>query len=292
MTDVRVVAPALKRNDVVALGEFETIVHLYDLAPLRAGAAISTVLSFGGDRLALCTPGDSLVVVAAAWERHGVCAYDATGARLWQRKDLIRAGPLSPAGDGGLVAVGLDRRSLVILDAATGASVASVRGAQRLWQSRHHNLAAAGSYQQIALLETHHWTRTWKAPIDGFALLDVAIAADGLLASDSGNIGQIYAFGLDGREHWRHQLPDEMLCWALAWDDKSDEWVGLAHNVNRATPDLLMRWARDGRTRSAFPLPSVTAAAFVPGGASVITERAVIDARTGVAVPLPAPYVT
>lgn len=289
MTDIRVVAPALKRNDVVALGEFEATVHIYSLLPLRATATISTVLSFGADRLALCTAGDSLVIVAAAWERHGVCGYDATGERLWQRKDLKRAGALSPAGDGSLVAVALDRQSLQILDAATGASLASVRGAQRLWQSRHHNLAATGSYQQIALWETQNWTQTWKAPVDGFALLDAAFAVDGLVASDSGKMGQIYAFGLDGREHWRHQLPDEMLCWALGWDDRSDEWVGLAHHVNRAAPDLLMRWARDGRALSAVPLPSVSAAGFVPGGASVVTNLGVIDARTGVVVPLPAP---
>lgn len=289
MTDIRVVAPALKRSDVVALGEFETTVHLYEITPLRASSTISTVLSFGGDRLALCTPGESLVVVAAAWERHGVCGYDAAGERLWQRKDLKRAGPLSPAGDGSLVAVALDRRSLQILDAATGASLASVRGVKGVWQSRHHSLAAAGSYKEIALLETHNWKRTWTVPVDGFALLDVAFAVDGLLASDSGDAGRIYAFGLDGRQRWSQQLADEMLCWALAWDDTSDEWVGLAHHVNRATPDLLMRWARDGRALSALPLPSVTAAAFLPGGVAVVTDRGVVDARTGVVHPLPPP---
>ena len=291
MTDNRVVAPALNRSDVVALGEFEATVHIYSLVPLRPRATISTVLSFGGDRLALCTPQDTLVVVAAAWERHGVCGYDGSGKQLWQRKDLKRAGPLSPMRDGSLVAVGLDRRSLQILDAATGATVASVRGAQRLWQSRHGAFAAAGSYQQVALLENAGWKRTWKAPVDGFALLDVAFAVNGLLAADSGDIGQVYAFGLDGREQWRRQLPNEMLCWSLGWDERSDEWVGLAHNVNRSTPDLLLRWARDGRHLSAISLASVTAAAFTPDGRTLVTENHVVDALTGAAVPLPQPAV-
>ena len=288
-----IVAPTLDRDDVVALGEADETVHICSLDPPRLLATHSTVLSFGGDRLALCTASGALIVVAAAWERHGVCGYDAeSGERLWQRKDLKRVGSVSPAGDGSLVAVAQDRRSMQVLDAATGVSVARVREAAGLWQSRHDALAAVGWYQQLAVLDTRDWTRVWKAPVEGFAVLSVAFAPDGLLASDAadvdqGHVFQVYAFGLDGKEQWRHRLPIEMSCWALGWDEAADEWVGLAHNYNRSTPDLLLRWARDGRELAAIPLASVTAAAFVPGGRTLVTGEHVVDARTGTAVPLP-----
>jgi outer membrane protein assembly factor BamB len=288
-----IVAPALHRDDVVALGEFEETVDVYGLEPPHLLATLSTVLSFGGDRLALCSVRDSLVVVAGAWERHGVCGYDAESSEcLWQRKDLKRVGRVSPAGDGSLVAVALDGRAMQVLDAATGVSVARVREAQGLWQSRHDALAALGWYQQLAVVDTRDWTRVWKASVDGFAVVGVAFAPDGLLASDAadvdqGHLSQVYAFGLDGKEKWRHRLSVEMSCWALAWNEASDEWVGLAHNYNRSTPDVLLRWARDGGELAAIPLASVTAAAFVPGGGRLVTGERVVDARTGAAIPLP-----
>jgi hypothetical protein len=289
---MRALAPALDRDDVVAIGEANSTVHLYSVATHRPAATISTVLQFGGDRLALCTPGESLVIVAAAWERHGVCGYDGrNGDRLWQRKDLKRAGPLSPAGDGSQVAIALNNQAMQVLDAASGTSVASVRGAQRLWQSRHGEVAAYGAYQHLGLIDTQSWTRSWTAPVAGFALLDVAFAVDELLATDTGVVGTVYAFDLDGRERWRQRLPAEMLGWTLAWDDASDEWVGLAHNVNRSTGDLLLRWGRDGETLSVTPLASVAAARFLPVGRRLITERHVVDARTGAAVPLSLPDV-
>lgn len=298
LTDIRVIAPALDRDNVVALGAVESTVHVYALNPPRALASIATVLSFGGDRLALCTRGDALIIVAAAWERHGVCGYDAkTGAELWQRKDLKRAGPLSPAGDGSLVAVALDRRAMQVLDAATGASVARVTNAQRLWQSRHASLAAVGSYQQLRLLGTQTWTREWSTSIDGFAVLDVGFAVDGLIASDTvdmgeGAAGHVYAFGLDGREQWRHRLPDDVLCWSLGQDATSHEWIGLGHHVNNATSDRLLRWARDGQLLAEIEVAPVAASAFVPNGRWLITERNVVDTRNGAAVPLPSPSLT
>jgi outer membrane protein assembly factor BamB len=291
-----IVAPTLNRADVVALGESEETVHVCGLEPPRLLATHATVLSLGGDRLALCTPTGGLVVVAAAWERHGVCAYDAqTGERRWQRKDLKRAHKLSPAGDGGLVAVGRESRALQVLDATTGASVARLRQADALWHSRHGPIAAVGWYRQLAAVDTSDWRRAWTAPVGGFAVTGVAFAPDGLLASVAvdpdrdGDVPHMYAFDLDGALLWTHRLDVDMACWALAWDEGADQWVGLAHNVNRTTPDFLVRWGRDGRQLAALPLPPVTAAAFVPGGRVLVTGEHAVDATSGAAVPLPTP---
>jgi hypothetical protein len=288
MADVRLVAPPLLRTDIVALGEFEVTVHVCRLSPAAVEATVETVLSFGGDRLALCSDGDSLIVVAGAWERHGVCGYDpATGARMWQRKDLKRAGPLSPAGDGSLVAAAVSERAMQVLDARTGESVAKVRGADSLRQSPFASLAVTGWYRQLALLESDAWSRLWTAPVEGFALLGMAFAPDGVAASDSGDVGFVYAFDLNGRERWRYRLPPETLCWALGFDEDSSEWLGLAHHVNRRTPDALLRWSRDGAVRAKRDLAPVTAAAFVRGGHFLVTNRHIMDARSGTEAPLP-----
>jgi hypothetical protein len=287
MPDIRHIAAPLVRDDVVAIGEFETTAYLYHLTLGHADAPVQTVLSFGGDRLALCEPGGELVIVAAAWERHGVCGYSGNnGERLWQRKDLKRAGPLSPAGDGSLVAAAINGGALQVLNASTGDSVASVRKADRFRQSAFGAIAATGWYQQVALVDTRDWASRWKAALKGYAVLDATFAPDGLLVSDTGDIGHVYAFQLDGRPAWTHRLPKEMLCWAVGWDENANEWLGLAHNVNQRTPDSMLRWSRDGRLTANHPVPTVAAAAFVHRGRTLVTDRELVNTQTGTTTPL------
>lgn len=291
MEVIRHIATALNRDDLAVLGEAEKRIWLMSLDPPAVKTSFDTVLDFGGERLALCTPGDRLVVVAAAWERHGVCAYDGkTGDRLWQRNDLKRVHRLAAARDGGYVAASLDRRSMQVLDATTGETAASVRGADGYWQSRHGALAVTSWYQQVTLLDTDGWIRQGSTPVQGFAILDVGFAPDGLIVSDSSGSdagGSVYAFSLSGKLLWRREQPSGMLCWAVEWDERSDEWIGLRHHVDRTAPDAIVRWSRTGEITGPMAVESVVDGEFLPGGRQLVTTTSVVDAQTGKSLDLP-----
>lgn len=291
VVNLHAIATALDRDDVVALGEAKERVHVVGLRPPALITTFDTVLDFGGNRLALCNPSGRLVVVAAAWERHGICGYDAmSGSRLWQRKDLKRTQRLSPAGKGELVAAALEGQALSLLDAATGETRASISGAASLWQNPHAPFAVTGWNHVVALTETVSWARRWHAPIAGFALLDAAFGIDAIVVSDAHTAhGSIYCFGVDGRLKWRHEEPPETLCWALGRDDETDDWLGLEHHVNKKAPDYLARWSSTGALISRTEVESVGGgAAFLPGGRRMVTKAGkIIDCRSGSATPLP-----
>lgn len=280
---VRRIAAALRRNDLFAVGAFETHVQVMRRDPTEVISAFDTVLSAGGERLALATASEKIVVVAGAWERHGVVAYDGlSGDELWQRRDLKLVQRLSPAVDGCFVAVAMERNSTQIVDAATGKTAMKVRAANSLWQSPEHPIALAGAYQRATLVDTRSGRRIWSAPIVGFAILDTAFSPNSVAVADAGDPGYVYWFGLDGTELWRYELGPQTLCWSMAWDEEGLEWVGLAHDVERTGPDQILRWSVSGLLNRTIQLERpVVACAFLPGGRWLVTDRDIIDSRTG-----------
>ncbi|MEW5990497.1 MAG: hypothetical protein AB1736_04010 [Chloroflexota bacterium] len=176
MGPLTLIVTALDRDDLVLAGEFEQRVHALWIRPPVRRATFETVLDFGGRRLALCSRGAEPVVVAGAWERLGACAYDAsTGERRWQRKDLKRVQRLSPAADGSLAAVGREG-AMQILDTATGETVATLRSAEQLWQSRHTATASTSYGNAVTLRNSATWAPLWKSRVPGFAVLSVDFA--------------------------------------------------------------------------------------------------------------------
>jgi hypothetical protein len=287
------IAPALDRDDLVATADqsAETSTHVWSVPAERSLSHFVSVASFTGWRLALCTPAERPVVVAGAWERHGVCGYDAaTGDRVWQRPEIKRVQQVSSAGNSGqLVAVRPNDGALRILDAATGVEVARVRSAQRYWQSRFGPIGVGDAYQQVLLIDNATWTVRGRTPITGFAILAAAFAPDAILISDvadertSGDVPTISALDLDGRLLWTYRHPPTVNSPALTWDEDADEWVGIRVEVNRRESDALLRWARNGTLLSSIPLAEGGIEyAFLPGGRRLVTGLgAILDTRSG-----------
>jgi len=69
MTVSEIAAP-LGRDDVVALGSFDSTVTLVVLNRPTVVGRFDTVLDFGGGRLALCSDGDRLILAAGSWAPH------------------------------------------------------------------------------------------------------------------------------------------------------------------------------------------------------------------------------
>jgi hypothetical protein len=129
VSDFRGIATAIDREDALATatldvkmdGNWDSSVQVWSIADQAPRAEFDTILDFGGQRLAPCDSAERMVIVAGAWERHGICAYDAmTGKPLWRRMDLKRVQALSPAA-GDTVAACFDTRPMHILDLTSGA---------------------------------------------------------------------------------------------------------------------------------------------------------------------------
>ncbi len=130
MIDLRNVATSPWEEDLLATAQLGGVVDVWSLARAERIATFETLWDGGGWRGAV-VPGERPLVVAGAWERHGVCGYDLSGERLWQDRSRTNVGAVTALA-GGRVAVTYNRRATRVLDAATGEEVRRLRGVERV----------------------------------------------------------------------------------------------------------------------------------------------------------------
>jgi len=178
-------------------------------------------------------------------------------------------------------------RSMHVLDVTSGATIATVRGVRRFWQSRHQAIGAAEVLGHVALVGSDDWSVRWRAPVAGFALLDAAFAPDAVLISDAVDspfdadaVCSVYCFSLTGKLLWQRQTPPETNVPWLGWDAEAGEWLGIRHNVEKREPEMLLRWSRDGDLLSRVALGLVGEYAILPAGQLLVTGRGhVVDTK-------------
>ncbi|HEX6029900.1 MAG TPA: WD40 repeat domain-containing protein, partial [Tepidiformaceae bacterium] len=157
----------------------------------------STSLDWGGRRLAMSP--DGTVVVAAAYERHGITAHVArTGAVVWQRQDIKGTRSIRISADGKRVFVRSSR--LTVMDLQTGQEIGRLHGVEQGWESPD------GDYLLSAMRDYRIRRGTGEpvAPVPRltFALLDAAFSPSGVALTESG--GPVRFISLpDGAEQWR-----------------------------------------------------------------------------------------
>jgi hypothetical protein len=282
VTDIRHIAPAAQTDRLFLTAEFEHRVRLWSFADRTLAAELETVLDFGGQRLALCG-SETPLVVAGAWERHGICGYAPDGTQLWQRKDLRQPQHISPAAGGALAVAGFDQRPLHVLVAESGETVATVRAVRRFYDSPDADVGLGEVYGHVVLVGTDDWKVRWKAPLDGFATLSAAAAPDAFAVGGSGGFGSqgwstswVTCLSTAGEALWRWACPPEVNCPALAWDEAASEWLGVLNHVNDKRPDTLVRWSADGDVVVEHPLDLFAEYAFLPGGSHLVASDGVV----------------
>lgn len=126
-------------GSVIAAGEFERTVHVWDLnGPCRL-ATFPTILDFGGKRLAVTPEGTNCI--AAAYHVEGIAAYAVPeGREIWRRKDLKKTQTLRVSLDGRRVYACLERRGCQVLHRETGRTLKAWAGVRDVWESPYEPL--------------------------------------------------------------------------------------------------------------------------------------------------------
>ncbi len=86
MIDLLNVATPPWEEDLLVAAAPGGLVDVWSLTRAERIATFETVWGSGGGWRGALVPGERSVVVAGAWERHGVCGYDLSGERLWQER--------------------------------------------------------------------------------------------------------------------------------------------------------------------------------------------------------------
>ena len=187
-------------GSVMAIGEFETTVHLWNVAEPRCLGTLNTVLDFGGDRLAIT--GDGKQVVAGNWTK-GVAAYcTASLSTQWHRKDLKHPQHIRISADDKRIICCLDRKPCQELDRSTGETVRTFRGVRELWDSPYEPVRLTVHLNKKRFVETIDGEKLFEIPKETFAILSTAFSPGFVCTSES--TGAVRCFDTQsGEEVWR-----------------------------------------------------------------------------------------
>jgi hypothetical protein len=184
---------------------------------------LATVWESGGQRVALGQLGERPVVVAGAWNRHGIRAYDAeTAAPLWDRRDRTHVQHIHVL-EGGLVALSYEGQPSVIVDLETGHALWTIRGAREVWPGPDRTCIVAGR-GWVALADLDRQRVGARIPVESFAVLDTFTTTDQVGVSEAA--GPFRILDHDGAELGRYGLDGRHLL-RVARDPVSQTWAGL-----------------------------------------------------------------
>jgi len=273
MADIRHIACAIQESDLFVTAQFQHTVSMWSLARRRKVAQFDTVLDFGGRRLAV-VPGRQPVVIAGAYNLHGVCAYSAMdGEVLWQRKDLRKVQYVCWLGAGRTaeqVGVGFDSRAFQLLCLRSGRTISSMRAVRELYLSPYATVALRVSESSVSVCSLPDWSILWKQPLRSFAVLDAAIGPDAVVFSEAG--GSLRCFDLQGRDLWEWAPGAGRHVTRTAWGESSDTWLAVEWPYGTGGPDTLVVLDRGGHPISRKPIGEVAECEFLAGGRYVVTS--------------------
>jgi hypothetical protein len=211
---------ASRRSTRVAAGFFENTVQIWELQKLEMVAQFRTVLSFGGNRLALDALGERCV--AASWEdgpHGGVACYEAkSGALLWQRSDLKETQRVRFTATGDAIWCVPSNGPTKRLDPLTGKTLDALTVLADIYDSPYSSSILVEKKKGDHILKNGGETRI---PRLTFGILDAVFSRDAVCISEAG--GPVRCVESIGVERWRHNpgMSQHLLrLWHRAVDDQ------------------------------------------------------------------------
>jgi outer membrane protein assembly factor BamB len=264
-------------GSVVAAGEFERTVHVWDLAATRHLATFDTVLSFGGKRLAIT--GDGECCIAAAYHVEGVAAYSAsTGAEVWHRKDLKKAQTIRFGHDDRRVYCCFDKNSCHVLSRETGKTIKTWPGVRDVWESPYEPLMLVE--KGTLVLRTPDEKKVTTIARETFAVLRIAFAPGVVCISES--TGPLRCLDTKtGEEAWRYAQKGQHFL-QLAYAEEARCFVGVCWPYERGGQHRLLRFGPEsGQVSEVSELGQSGDFAFCQRGSCLLSsDGLVIDSVT------------
>ncbi|HYP24181.1 MAG TPA: hypothetical protein VEV43_11455 [Actinomycetota bacterium] len=274
----------------VGWGRFDAV-HVFSLSRRELLGSFASIFERGGRRLAV-VDGDPPVVVAGAWDRYGVAGYGIDGELVWERRDLKKSQQLHPVGKGG-VAVGMEYKMMHVVEATTGETVRTVRGADYLCHDGRSSLVMAvrrGSYDLVAYA-VPEWRQAWKVQLSG--VIDVALSQDAVLTTGTEGHAHlnpsrsltfdpkgVTCVDMSGAVAWTWTPKTSGHVFRVAWSRALGAWAGLYRAYERL-PDSLLVWSTTGELLHSVQL-SHRPLAFASEGSLLLTNGGeVLDVPSG-----------
>ncbi len=291
--DIREIAPSGTGDDRFLTVEWSGQVSLWSAGFREPLASFPTTWSFGGHRLALAGDANGPIAVTAAWERHGVCAYDAmTGSLIWQRKDRKRVQHLAALPGLAAVTACSDDGPMHVLELSTGSTLARVRGVRSCYAKRPGVPLVGDVLDGLVFVDTRTWGVLDRCRMSGYAKIAGAVSTTEALINavrdeDGTTRSTVHCTTVTGVNVWQWDCPPEVSCMSLAWDVASGSWLGVLRHVERVTDDLLVRWSTAGQMTTVAEVGPAAEAAFVREGALLLlSDGSVIDTASGTGIAL------
>lgn len=268
MSTIRHIAPAAG-SPSVALGKFKHEVAIWDLDPPRKLATFTTVLEFGGRRLAL--DREARRCFAAAYHVYGLACYDTEdGEVCWSRRDLKKAQGLRPSIDGSGIYVFFDQGPAQFLDAKNGKTTDRHRGVRDIVESP---FGAVDLFSR-SKLELRSRDGSLRAALDRstFALLSASFSPSCVATSEGG--GPVRWFDLEsGRELWRYKSKPGCHVLEVGYCSSTESFYGVEWPYEHGGPKTLLRFDQQSRSATVVALVGTPAeTSFCVGGECLLTS--------------------
>jgi len=265
-------------GSVIAAGEFERTVHIWDVAADRRLATFPTVLDFGGRRLAITQDGRNCI--AAAYHVEGIAAYaTADGTEVWRRKDLKKAQTVRISLDDRRAYVCFDNRSCQVLNRETGKTIKTWTGVREVWESPYR--PAILLEKRVLALQSPEGQTITSFARETFAVLCVAFSPGLVCVSES--TGPLRCFDTQtGEQRWRfHEKGQHFL--ALAFDEQAQAFVGVCWPYERVGSFRLLRFeSESGEATTVTDLGNAGEFKFCLRGTRLLSsDGSVMDSATG-----------
>jgi WD40 repeat protein len=259
------------RGSIIAAGEFERTIHLYDLSTQERIRTIDTTLDFGGRRLAISNTGRTIIV--GAYRRHGIAAYSGeSGGELWRRKDLKKVQHIEFNGDASRVLCCFDSAPCESLNAETGKSGRTLREVRGAWESPYTAVRFIARTRDYAIADPEGPLAS--IPRVSFGVLSVAFSGSLVCVSEAG--GPVRALDLSsGAERWRH-TPKGTHFLRVAYVDSAGAFVGVSWPFERGGAMLLQRFEPDGRAVVIAEIVQTAVMEFASKGEHLVTSAGIV----------------
>ena len=277
MRGIRHISSPTASADMFATAIFENTVSIWSYKEKRKITEFDTVLDFGGRRL-LFIPGETPFLIAGAYERHGICAYDAlTGELLWQRKDLYKIQFLNAIRRSNkeiFVGAGFDARPFLFLDLVSGDTVTFFKGIRKMYSGKKSISIISTANKQIKYICTEDFSFKWAKKTDTFAFLDAAVGPESIVISQVA--GPLHCIDVKGELLWNWQPKEGSHILSVAWFELEKIWLAIRWSYKKGGDKELIAIDNKGNQLWSNTIGTCAECEFFNSGSSLITSDGTI----------------